>query len=455
MKLVPITVILLWFSFFSFGQEDDQKIIRDIFDNVLESDVAYENLRWLCDSAPGRLLGSENSYKAVDFMKSYFEDLGADTIFLQKFTTPAWIHHNTQVLFAEGCDETVLDADALGPSPATPIEGIASLVIEVQSLEELNQLGTEIISGKIVFFNRPFDQKKISPFRGYGAAVDQRSSGPALAAELGAIGALVRSVGSDQDDFTHTGSTRYKEKKIPAVALSNNSADLLSAELQENPALEVEIFVDAEFKEQITTYNLIADIKGHEFPDEYIVVAGHIDTWFNSPGAHDDGAGCVQSADVLRIFKELKIKNRRSIRAIMYMDEELFQSGGNAYANYSKENHIKNFLALEADVGGFSPLGFNVHTSEELFQQIAAFQKLLKPYGIYFIDKGFSGVDITPLKELGVPLMGYRTNPQRYMDLHHSANDTFDQVHIRELQLGSGNMAAIIYLIDQHLNESY
>lgn len=268
---------------------------------------------------------------------------------------------------------------------------------------------------------------------------------------MGAVGVLVRSVGSSQDDFPHTGSTRFKDQKIPAIALSTNSADILSAELEENQALEVQIFVDAEFKEEIITYNLIADIKGSDLSDEYIVVGGHIDAWFNTPGAHDDGIGCVQSADVLRIFKELNIKNRRNIRAIMYMDEELFQSGGNAYAKYSQNNEIKNFLALEADAGGFSPLGFNVDAPDEIVQQIAAFQSILRPYEIYYIEKGGSGVDIAPLKEQGVYLMGYRTNSQRYMDLHHSANDTFDKVNIRELQLGSGNMAAIIYLIDKYL----
>jgi hypothetical protein len=453
MKQIYPALLFSILSILSFGQEKDQKVIRDIFDNVLESKIAYENLRWLCDSAPGRLVGTKNSYKAVDFMKTYFESIGVDTVFLQEFTTPAWIHINTEVVFGSGCDETQLDADALGPSPATPKEGISGLVIEVQSLEELKQMNPDFVKDNIVFFNRAFDQKKISPFSGYGATVDQRGSGPALAAKMGAIGVLVRSVGSAQDDFPHTGSTWFDGQKIPAVALSSNSADVLSAELKENLALDIQIFVDAEYKQEITTYNLIADIKGQEFPDEYIVVGGHIDAWFNSPGAHDDGIGCVQSADVLRIFKELKLNTRRSIRAIMYMDEELFQSGGKAYAQYSKDNNIKNYLALEADAGGFSPLGFNVDAAEELVDKIATFQDILKPYGIYYIEKGGSGVDIAPLKELGVPLMGYRTNPQRYMDLHHSANDTFDKVHIRELQLGSGNMAAIIFLIDQYLDQ--
>lgn len=444
--------ILFSISFFTYGQEKDELVISQIFDNVLQNTEAYENLEWLCRETPGRLLGTENSFKAIDYMQAYFKKIGADTIFFQEFKTPAWIHHQTIVTMKLDGKELELRADALGPSNSTPEKGIQAEVIEVNGLEELSQLNPKQIHGKIVFFNRPFDIKKINPFRGYGATVDQRAQGPALAAKLGATAVLVRSVGSKVDSFPHTGSTRYNGEKIPAVAISALDADLLSKTLIEKPKTQVNIFVHASFKEEIVSYNLIADIKGHELPEEYIIVSGHIDAWFNSPGAHDDGIGCVQSADVLRIFKDLKIQNKRSIRAIMYMDEELFQSGGQAYAAYSKTHNVKNFFAMEADAGGFTPIGFNIDAAEEISQQIKSFQPLLLPYGIYYIEDGGSGVDIAPLKNLGVPLMGYRTDPQRYMDLHHSAYDSFDKVHIRELQMGSGNMAAIVYLIDKYLH---
>jgi len=180
------------------------------------------------------------------------------------------------------------------------------------------------------------------------------------------------------------------------------------------------------------------------------VVGGHIDAWFNSPGAHDDGAGCVMSADVMRIFKELGLKNKRSIRVILYMDEEMYQSGGAAYANYCQTNHIKNYLALEADAGGFTPEGFMVDASDSIISNISSYKSLLEDYGVRYIKKGGSGVDIGPLKQFNVPLIGYRTDSQRYMDLHHSANDTFDKVNLRELQLGSGLMSSLIFLIDLH-----
>ncbi len=442
------TFILL--STTSFAQNSDKEVIRKIFDNVLLSDEAYRNLEYLCEYAPGRLLGSEESVIAVNYLKQYFEKLGADTVFLQEFKTPAWLCYNTSVSIIDRKEKIRLRADALGPSPSTPPGGITAEVIEVNGLNELKELGEEYVKGKIVFFNRSVNMKLINSFRIYGSAVDQRSRGPAVAAKLGAAGVLVRSVSTRIDTFPHTGSTHFNEKKIPCAAISSVDANILSDVLKKNKDLQVKLIIDAESFEEITSFNLIADIRGTEFPDEFIVVGGHIDAWFNSPGAHDDGIGCVQSADVLRIFKELGLKNKRTIRAIMFMDEELYQSGGAAYAEYTKTNNIKNFLALEADAGGFTPEGFTVDASDRTYAIISEFKNLLEPYGIHYIRKGGSGVDIGPLKQFEVPLMGYRTDAQRYMDLHHSAYDTFDKVHIRELQLGSGCMTAIIYLIDKY-----
>jgi hypothetical protein len=441
---------LVSLSFLSLSQNNDKQVIRQIFDNVLTNDEAYCNLQYLCEHAPGRLLGSEESLLALDYMKSYFEKMGADTVFLQAFKTPAWACHHTAVSIIDGDEEIHLHADALGPSPATSRKGLIAGLIEVQGLEDLKSRKAEEIKGKIVFYNRPVDMTLVNTFRIYGSAVDQRHRGPALAAELGAAGVLVRSVGTRIDTFPHTGSTRYGDRKIPAAAISTVDANLLSEALKEDQDLQVKMIIDAEDVQEITSYNLVADLRGSVYPDEYIVVGGHIDAWFNSPGAHDDGIGCVQSADVLRIFKELGIENRRSIRAIMFMDEELYQSGGAAYAEYSRENNIYNYLAIEADAGGFTPEGFMVDAPDSIFHTIAGFQDLLEPYGIHYIRKGGGGVDIAPLKEFDVPLMGYRTDSQRYMDLHHSAYDTFDKVHIRELQLGSGCLAAMIYLIDRH-----
>jgi carboxypeptidase Q len=450
MQRIIFLLLLFCIPFSPYAQNADKEVIRSIFDNVLQDSTAYNNLESLCDKAPGRLLGSKESELAVAIMKDYFEKLGADTVFLQTFQTPAWKHHHTEVTIVSDKGNMRLRADALGPSPATSKDGLVAEVIEVNGLDGLKNLDSATVAGKIVFFNGPVDRTLVNTFRVYGSAVGQRHRGPALAAEKGAVGVLVRSVTTAIDTFPHTGSTRFEEKKIPAAAISTVDANILSDALKQDPNLRVKIEIEAEDLSEITSYNLIADIRGAEFPDETIVVGGHIDAWFNTPGAHDDGIGCIQSADVLRIFKELGIKNKRTIRSIMFMDEELYQSGGNAYAAYSEKNQVNNYLALETDAGGFTPEGFMVDAPDSVVQKIASFKPLLETYGIHYIRKGGSGVDINPLKEFGVPLMGYRTDSQRYMDLHHSAFDTFDKVHIRELQLGSGCMAAMIYLIDRY-----
>lgn len=448
-KLMLILGSLFIFST-SLSQDDDKRIIRKIFDNVLLSEKSYNKLEQLCIEAPGRLLGSMESYTALDIMQSYFDEIGADTVFLQEFQTPAWLHHRTVVSMLGENMSILFHADALGPSSSTPEGGLVANVIEVQGLEELKTMDTALVKGKIVFFNRSVDMTHVNTFRIYGSAVDQRVHGPALAAEMGAVAALIRSVGTRIDKYPHTGSTRFNGKKIPCAAISTMDADMLSDALREENTVAVKMVIEAEDLEEITTYNLIADVRGSEFPDEYIIVGGHIDTWFNSPGAHDDGIGCLQSADVMRIFKELGLNNKRTLRIIMFMDEELYQSGGQAYAEFSEENDLINYFALEADAGGFTPVGFNIDAPDSIVSVIARYQKLLGPYGINYIRKGGSGVDISPLKEFNVPLAGFRTDSQRYMDLHHSAYDTFDKVHIREMQLGSGCMAALIYLIDKY-----
>jgi hypothetical protein len=252
------------------------------------------------------------------------------------------------------------------------------------------------------------------------------------------------------DYHPHTGSTRYGEVRIPAVAISTMDAEFLSKALHKNPDAFVQIYIEANDLEAVNTYNLIAEITGSEFPDEYIVVGGHIDAWHNTPGAHDDGAGCVMSADVLRIFKELGIDNRYTIRAVMYMDEELYQSGGEAYADYVKQHNEKHIFALESDGGAFTPRQFTVNAPETVVDKLATYQPLLEHYGIGSIRAGWGGVDIGPLKDLGVPLSGYGTDSQRYFDMHHSPNDSFDKINLRELQLGCGNIAAFIYLVDKY-----
>jgi hypothetical protein len=451
MKYRYIFVLLVLMTNLVSAQEDESVFIKKIFDNALTNQQAYHNLEYLCTNAPGRLLGTENSLAALEYMKQYFEKTGADSVFLQEFRTPAWKCDSSSVFILPASGKAIrLHSDALGPSPSTPAEGIMAEVIEVKSLAEVEKLGKEVISGKIVFFNRKWDPTFVRTFEGYGDAVDQRAHGPEKAAEYGAIAAIVRSVTNSQDYFPHTGSTRFNDQKIPAIAISTLDADLLSETLIQEPKTRVNVFVKAEDIPETTTFNLIAEIKGNEKPEEIIVIGSHIDAWFNTAGAHDDGAGVVMTSDVLRLFRELNIKNKRTIRIVIYMDEELYQSGGKAYLNYVKEKAEKQYLALESDGGAFTPSMFTVDAQIQVVERISRFQKYLEPYGIDKIKAGWGGVDIGPLKEINVPLMSYGTDSQRYFDMHHSANDTFDKINLRELQLGIGCITSIIYLIDKY-----
>jgi hypothetical protein len=447
-NLFKLILLLILLQNTAFAQEENAATIKRIYDNALTTDLAYNQLGLLCEKAPGRLIGTPNSFIAVDLMKKYLEDLGADTVFLQAFSSPAWICHSASATMNIEGQEIPLKIDALGPSGSTPKKGITAEIIEVMSLDEVRALGKEKIKGKIVFYNRPMNATYFNTFRAYSEAVDQRYWGPSVAKEFGAIGSITRSVTGDLTDFPHTGSCKMEGDKIPAIAVSTNDAEKLSKALKNNPHLKINIQLDAE--DIVTnTYNLIADLKGSEKPDEYIVVAGHLDAWHNTEGAHDDGVGCLQSTEVLRLFKNLGLKNKRSIRVILYMDEELYQSGGNAYATYTKENNIKNYFAMESDAGGFTPRFFTIDANKEILGKIQEYQHLLQPYGLEKIIAGGGGVDIGPLKAFGVPLSGYRSDWQRYFDMHHCANDTFDKINFREMQLGSAAMTSLIYLIDQ------
>lgn len=446
--LINLLLLVIFLQNTALAQEESAATIKKIYDNALTTDLAYNQLGLLCEKAPGRLIGTPNSFIAVDLMKKYLEDLGADTVFLQAFSSPAWICHSASATMNIDNQEIPLNIDALGPSGSTPKKGITAEIIEVMSLDEVRELGREKIEDKIVFYNRPMNATYFNTFRAYSEAVDQRYWGPSVAKEFGAIGSVTRSVTGDLTDFPHTGSCLMEGDKIPAIAISTNDAEKLSKALKKNPHLKVNIQVDAE--DIVTnTYNLIADLKGSEKPDEYIVVGGHLDTWHNTEGAHDDGVGCLQSTEVLRLFKNLGLKNKRSIRVILYMDEELYQSGGKAYADFTKKNNIKNYFAMESDAGGFTPRFFTIDANKEILAKIQEYQHLLQPYGLEKIIAGGGGVDIGPLKTFGVPLSGYRSDWQRYFDMHHCANDTFDKINFREMQLGSAAMASLIYLIDQ------
>ena len=436
-------------------QSQEKAYVGSIFQSALNSHIAYDNLRVLCETTRGRISGTPEAAKAVEFTKQIMQEMGLDSVYLQELKVIHWSRGAKEIARVNSSKKGIQDLtiSALGLSVGTGQAGVTAPIVEVRSIQELLNLGSEKIKGKIVFFNRPFDHSHFNTFSGYGATVDQRVSGPSEAANLGALAAVVRSVTSANHDYAHTGVIRQNDdgNNIPAVAISPVGADILSEWLQEDKELSLYIQTSCELLPEEVSYNVIGEIRGSAYPDQIITVGGHLDAWDNSPGAHDNGGGCMQSIEVLRLFRELGIQPKRTIRAVMFMDEEIDQRGGKKYAGLAKEWNERHYFAIESDRGVSSPTGFSIDTSDENFLKLKSLREYFEPYGIFHFFRGGSGVDISFLKQEtpGVVLAGLVTDPQRYFDYHHSANDTFDKVNRREMQLGSAAMASLIYLIDE------
>jgi hypothetical protein len=448
-----LLIVLLLCSFSSFSQENDSLIIRKIFDEVLSKGEAYKTLTHLSKKIGPRLSGSEGAAKSVLFTKKVMEDYQFDKVFLQDVMVPHWVRGKKEEAFIEvGKQKIIVPIAALGGSVATATTGVKAEVIEVKNFEELKMLGTEKVKGKIVLFNRPMDATKINTFEAYGGAVNQRGGGASEAAKYGAVGAIVRSMTTLNDDNPHTGGMRYATgvPMIPTAAISTNGANLLSKMLKENPKLQFYFKQNCETLPDAPSHNVVGEIKGTEKPEEIIVVGGHLDSWDLAEGAQDDGAGCVQSIEVLRALKALGIKPKRTIRVVMFMNEENGLRGGTKYADLAKQNNEKHIAAIESDNGGFTPRGFGMVGTDMQIAKIVAYKNLLAAYGLNEISKGGGGADIGPLGQQGTLLIGFKPDSQRYFDFHHAKSDTLEAVNERELNLGAASMAALVYLIDKY-----
>jgi len=453
-KAKLVILILLLFVKTSYPQTNDSLLISNIFDEALSNRIAYENLRYLCKNMKGRVTGSPQAAAAVEFTKQVMENMDLDSVYLQEVMVPNWNPGDKEFASVTSSifGSKEVSICALGASIGTGKDGIFGQVVEVKNFEELAQLGEQKVKGKIVFYNRPMETSLINTFRAYGRAVNQRTSGAAEAAKFGAIGAVVRSVTTALDDFPHTGVMRYQDgvKKIPAIGISTNDAEILSKWLKKDSLLNFYFRTTCKQLKEVKSHNVIGQINGSQHPEEIIVVGGHLDAWFNTEGAHDDGAGCIQAIEVLRLFKKLNIKPNRTIRAVMFMDEEVAQRGGQKYAEIVGLKNENHYFALESDRGAFVPRGFSFSAKGERFRNLLAFKKYFLPYRINQFMKGGGGVDIGPLRKYGVPLASIVPDDQRYFDCHHSPNDTFEQVNFRELQMGSAAIASLIYLVDKY-----
>ena len=448
-------IIFFLISFLTINaQAQDAKTIRTIYDLALTESEAYENLRVLCKDVGHRLSGSEGADSAVVWGQRVLEKLELDTIYLQEITVPHWERgRREKAYFYNEKGKNMLDVCALGGSVSTGMnQFIKGDVLEVKSLDEVNNLPDSLVKGKIIFYNRPMDPKKISTFSAYGSCVDQRYSGAIEASKKGAIAVIVRSMNVRQDDFPHTGSMAYEEgvDSIPAFAISTNGADYLSENVTKYDNLELNLKSFCKSYPDKISHNVIGEIKGFEFPNEYITVGGHLDSWDLGEGAHDDGAGVVQSIEVLHLLNMMNIKPKHSIRVVLFMNEENGNRGGKHYAERAAAKNEKHLMALESDRGGFSPRGFSVNGTEKQLNGIKEWIDLFEPYGIHEFKMGFAGVDINPLEDGKICLIGLSPDSQRYFDHHHSDNDVFEEVNKRELVLGAASMTSLVYLIDKY-----
>ena len=450
-----ILYTLITIPFFVLSQTDE-KVISDIYTNSLTNGQSYKWLDYLSNNIGSRLSGSLGAEKAVAWTKEELETLGLDKVWLQPVMVPKWVRGVPEFAYIETSPGSTIKVNicALGGSISTPSTGLKAKIIEVSGVDELEKLGKDKIEGKIVFFNRPMDASLINTFESYGGCVNQRYSGAMEASKFGAIGVIVRSMNLRIDDLPHTGSMTYgdipPDDRIPSAAISTKHADLLSGMVKLDNNIQFYFKQNSKQLDDVLSHNVIGEITGSEYPDEYIVVGGHLDSWDLGDGAHDDGAGCTQSMEVLRLLKLSGIKPKRSIRVVLFMNEENGLRGGNKYAEIAAQKNENHIFALESDAGGFTPRGFYFDCDQSNFEQILSWKSLFKPYLIHFFELGGSGADIGPLKNETNVLSGLKPDSQRYFDYHHAPNDTFDAVNKRELELGAATMTSLIYLIDKY-----
>lgn len=448
-SFLVITLSLRLYSQSHDAESTYASLAKTILSTGLGTGRAYELLFELTAIGP-RLSGSPQAAQAVGWAKKKMEEMGFDNVHLEPVMVPHWVRGPVEVasiVNSHSLGTVPIRVCALGGSIATPGEGITAEVVEVKSFEEL-QARKDEAKGKIIFFNRPLDRSKLNTFEAYGGAANQRGQGAVEAAKVGGVAALVRSMTTQLDDVPHTGAMNYVDTvpKVPAAAVSTIGANLLSDLISKEKKVTVRLKLTCQTLLDVESANVIGQLTGTERPEEVIVIGGHLDSWDKGQGAHDDGAGCVQAIEALRLLKQLGLRPKRTIRAVLFMNEENGLRGGKAYAEKERpgENHI---LAIEADEGGFTPRGFGVQADSATFEKIARWAYLFSSIEVDRIQRGGGGADISELGKKGVPLVGLRVDTQRYFDYHHSDNDTIDKVNERELELGAAAVAILSYVL--------
>ncbi len=451
MKSSILTIGISICALNSYAQDSLQ--MRKISDEIMLHGTCYENLRVLTKTIGHRISGSPEAARAVTWGEKAMKEAGADKVWLQAADVPYWYRGKESLYLKMGKEYKKVRALSLGNSEGTYGKTLEAPIIMVHNFDEFKALPESEVKGKIVFFDYRFRQDFVFTFEGYGDAVRYRWASPSIAAQKGAVGVIIRSMSTGKDDFPHTGGMHYTDsiKKIPEMSLGNITADELERACEKGAPMAKMTSECHMMPQPVHSFNVIGEIKGTETPERIITVGGHLDSWDVGEGATDDGAGCVQSIEIIRAFKALGLKPKCTIRAVLFMNEENGDRGGEAYADSAKAKNEHHVLAIESDAGGFSPRGIGLEMPDSLKQQITKYKNLFLQYGVYDFSREEGGTDIGPLKkQMNVPLAGLLPDSQRYFDLHHTDNDTFEQVNHRELKLGAVVMAQLIYLVSEH-----
>ncbi len=458
--LIVVWMASAWVAQAQDGQRlsaPDSLMVERIHAHILGEGQCYDDLRVLCKEIGARLSGSKEADDAILWGGKTLEGIGAGAVRMQPVVVPHWERGNGERAWmkVDGGDPEPLRIAALGGSVGT--DGVLeSEVVVFRDFETLEGWGEEGLQGRIAFFNRPMDPLMINAGSAYGGAYEQRSRGAVESALHGGSAALVRSLTHALDTFPHTGGMRYEEgvRQVPAAAVSTLDARRIARLVDEGHEVRVGMELGCVLHEDRTQANVIAEWTGSEYPDRYIVVGGHLDSWDIGEGAHDDGAGIVQSIEVLRALHALGYVPRHTLRVVLFINEENGNNGGKTYALRAREKGEWHVAAVESDAGGDAPRGYSIDASDAGTEAVRSWSSSLADYGVGDMRRGGAGVDIGPLKKEEPagkrPLMvGLRPNSQRYFDYHHSDRDVFENVHERELKLGAAALTTMVYLLDR------
>ncbi len=423
-----------------------------IIDATMARNDAWRKMEQLCDGIGHRLSGSPELERAVEWAATAMIRDGLENVRKEPVTVPHWVRGRESLVMTQPrrMELTML---GLGGSIATPAEGVTAPVLVVEDKDELDRLG-DAARGRIVLFNHAMPPYHEETGTHYGTTVQYRGNGAAWAAEKGAVAALVRSVTARSLNSPHTGAMRYRDgvPKIPTAAVSIEHAEMISRLSRSGVSVTVTLKMEAHMRPDAESANVIGELRGRTKPEEIVVIGGHLDSWDVGQGAHDDAGGCVISMEAVNVLRRLDLRPARTIRVVLFTNEENGLAGGTAYAEKHLPDMPNHVAAIESDGGVFAPVGFSVTTASDARQaraqeQLGQITALLERIGATRASDGGGGADIGPMRKHGVTLLAHNVDMSTYFDIHHSPADTLDKVIPEDLSRNVAAMAVVAYVL--------